>query len=220
MNPVDPQIERYLNRLARPLERTLDARGLEEVRMEALFHLESLVARERSRGLGEEHAVAAAIAEYGSAEIASAGLLDEWCRGRQAMTFARGSSSAFWWSFAHFGIAFGTTLLLIETQTMWPGAAFLSTEEVVGVFAFVAPLLAGVATGWRVPTGNLRALLFAFTPLVPYTALVGAVTAPFIERDLLVNLLLGWAAVGALSVVITAWLRRHGRPSESLKALS
>lgn len=215
MNPVDSQIEAYLDRLTRPLERTLEPDAIEEIRMDALFHIESLVKRERAGGREEAEAIRAALAEYGPAEATGEGMLDEWCRGRHAVTFARVGPSAFWWSFAYFGFAFGATLLAIEVITMWPGASLADADLVSGILAGVSAALAGLAAGRRVPTGNLRALALALLPLVPYSLLVGWIGAPFLTPKLLLSLLTIWLVVGGVVLSLTAWLMRHGRPPVS-----
>lgn len=220
MNPVDPRIERYLDRLTHPLVQTLDPEVIAEVRMEALFHIESLIRRGQAEGLGGADAIQSALEEYGSAEAAGEGMLDEWCRGRQAMTFARVGPAAFWWSFAIFGLAFGVALLGIEVITMWPGAMLANSDALSGFLAGSAAATAGLIVGRRVPTGNLRALALALLPLVPYAALVGWIGAPLMTPKLLVSLLAVWLVVGGSVLSLTAWFVRHGRPPISSERLS
>lgn len=221
MNPVNPRIEAYLDRLSRPLERTLRQEDLDEYRMGALFHIESLVAREIVAGVDEEEAITSALAEFGSPEITGSGMLDEWCRGREALTFTRSSSAAVWWSFAHFGLAFGLALLAIECTQMTPRMLGFETVVLANAIGTIAPLVAGIATGVRVPTGNLRALLVSLIPLIPYSFLVGLVSVSVVSTEQLVGLLIAWPVLGSLSLSITAWLRRHGRrPSTPRKVTS
>lgn len=215
LNPVDPRIETYLNRLSRPLERTLTAEMVEEVRMDALFHLESLVDRETKRGRGWDEAIVAALEEYGSPDAAGQGMLDEWCRGRQAMTFARLGSAAAWWSFGYFGLAYAASLLVFEYLSLWPGAGIADGQLAATLFTAFSSVLAGFAAGRRVPTGNLAALGCALFPLVPYTLLVALVAGPVMEIPALVAILATCGAVGAVSLSITAWFFRHGRPPVS-----
>lgn len=215
MNPVDVRIEAYLDRLVRPLERTLEPEGIEEVRLGALFHLEALVERERERGRSQDESVRTALEEYGSPEKAGAAMLDEWCRGRDAMTFARLGPAAFWWSFGFFGLAYAVALLALEAFTLWPGLSIADGHGVGIAVMAVASALAGAATGRRVPTGNLAALLFALTPLIPYSLLVLFVARPALDPGPLAAMLIVCAGVGGLSLSLTAWLCRHGRPPVS-----
>jgi len=220
LNPVNPRIDAYLDRLAKPLERTLKQDELNEYRMGALFHIESLAERERSRGLSEDDAVTAALAEFGSPEAAGAGMLDEWCKGRDALTFARSSSAAVWWSFAHFGLAFAIALLAIEFTQTSPRLYGVETDFLARSLATLAPLVAGTATAYRVPTGNLRALMIGLTPLVPYSLFASVAATTLVTTEQLVGLLVAWPILGALSLSITAWLRRHGRPPAPRKVTS
>lgn len=208
MSPASgPQIERYVDRLVAPLRYTVDPERLDDIRANALFHLEALVEEKQ----GEDDPVAAAIQEFGSADTIGLALLDEWCRGRRSMTFAKSGPSAVWWSFAIFGMAEAVALLLTEATAMWPGG--FGWKPFAQVALWASPFVAGVITGWLAPTGNLRALALALLPIAIHASLAAWLMNPYLSgADFAVPPLLPWAPIGAVSLAITAWIRRH-RPT-------
>ena len=211
MNQAKPRaesIDDFVFRLTGPLERTLDALSLSEFRNNSLFHLDCLVDEFRSSGNPEDVSVAMAIEAFGPADKAAMAMLDEWCRGRKQSAFCRSSASAVWWSFACFGIASGLSLLASEVATLWSNP-FLQ-EPVARFLSLIAPILAGIAVGYCVPTGNLRALGLAALPLTCHAIAANILFSPFNNGPAFpVQFVVWWAPVGALALVGTAWLRRH-----------
>lgn len=208
MSPVShPRIESFVDRLTEPLQHTAERERLEEVRANALFHIESLVESHQ----GEGDPIGLALDEYGSAEELGMAMLDEWCRGTQAVTFAKTASSATWWSFAFFGIAEALTMVLLEITAISPGGLFVKPLAAGAVW--VAPAVAGFLTGRFVPTGNLRAFAIALLPLAIHTAVSALLVGPYLgNADFALPALLLWIPIGGTSLTFSAWLRRS-RPS-------
>lgn len=200
-------IDDFVCKLTEPLERTLDTSSLSEFRNNSLFHLDCLVEEFLVSGNSEEVSVALAIEAFGPADKAAMAMLDEWCRGRRPSAFSRSSASAVWWSFACFGIASGLSLLAIEFATFCSNG--LLEEAAARDLYMIAPLLAGIAVGYCVPTGNLRALCFAAIPLVCHVIAANALFGPFNDGPGLPGLfVLWWIPAGAIALIGTAWLRR------------
>jgi len=204
----DSVIQAFVNMLAAPLERTVDDSTLSEFRNHALFHLECLIDEYRSGGHTEDEAVALAIADFGPADLAAMAMLDEWCRGRKPSPFSRTSSSAVWWSFAWFGIASGCSLLAIQFAEMCPNPLALQVASTL--VCLIPPVIAGIAVGRCVPTGNLRALGIALSPLFAHALLAACLMGPARGGILFLTLFVCvWLPAGAVSVTLTSWLRRN-----------
>jgi hypothetical protein len=196
-----------VNALMAPLEKTLDESSLSDFRNNSLFHLDCLAEAFQAMGHSDREAMALAIAEFGPADVAAFAMLDEWCRGQKPAAFSRTSSSAAWWSFACFGIASGISLLAFQFVDAWPTATPM--EPVAVSVALSAPILAGIAVGYCVPTGNLRALGIAFLPMIAHSLAAAFLMRPFGGGGTFLALFfLLWAPLGCVSVSLTASIRR------------
>ena len=204
LNPVNPQIEGYIEKLLNPLKHILSPDQLMEVRANTLFHIESRVQDFNNHA----DPVGTALGEYGDAESNGMLMLDEYCRGTKSVFFARTSLSATWWSFALFGIAQAITLLLVEISLLWPGRADLAPVAFGSMY--LAPILAGGFAGRFVPTGNLRALGLALLALIPHAVISVFLISPYISSaHFIYRAPLLWIPIGAISLSLSAWLRRN-----------
>lgn len=209
-NGADFRFVAYLDRLCEPLQRTLSPDALAAYRLETLSHLEMLAMELEQDGWPPSDAVEQALKEYGQPDLLSIAYLDEWCKGSRPVGFARGAKSATLWSFVWFGIASALSLIAIQVGTMIPGMSwFLSIAQ--GLF-WVLPVLAGILTGFTVPTGNLRAICFAMMPVALHTIIVAQVMQSTIDAPRLGTFqMITWLPIGCVATYGTALLRRRPR---------
>lgn len=207
---ADPRLVAYLDRLSEPLERTLGEEELGLFRLQTLGHLEMQVAELVEDGIPSDEAVERAVREYGQPEFLAIDFLDEWCKGSRPAGFARGARSATLWAFVFFGLGSAVSLVTMAAVAMLPGMSSLAYWSMV--LSWAAPVVAGIATGIVVPTGNLRSVCLALVVVSLHSFLVSELMSTYREGfSFAVAQLVLWPPLGCMATYLTALLRRRPR---------
>lgn len=234
----DPQalLSTYLDCLIAPTIGVLPAGERLAIRNEAAFHLEYVAQRFTLEGSSEMDAMRHAIDEYGRSEVIAEDLVLSWYErqagSRLARRFGRGPVTAF----VVFGLAHLCYTAFLQLRVFLPsGTAYslpLSPADMrkvvpaplplpqawgtsaVFLFAFpvLAPILAGIVTGWLVPVRAGRAASGAQMPLVLYTFVIGSLVLPDTTGIVFALVQLAWwVPMGALCAACSSRLLRLRR---------
>lgn len=204
------QIEDYLDYLCAPLLGIVPYAQRRRLRLETEDHLLALVEDFQAEGFAPHEAVAVALQEYGEPWRIGQDFAEAWLTGPHPCRFARFTDAATLRAFGWFGIFSVLTLLGVEQCTLAPRQEAL--WSLVQCLAVVAPLIAGVLTGFALHPKTAGGVCRAMVALALASGAAGLLVLPHIEvSQFALFQMVFWLPAGCLSAGVTASLRRQFR---------
>lgn len=204
------QIEDYLDYLCAPLLGIVPYTQRRRLRLETEDHLRALTEDFQAEGFAPGEAVAVALREYGEPWRIGQDFAEAWLSGPHPCRFARFTDAATLRAFGWFGVFSVLNLLAVEQCTLMPHQD--SLWLLVQCLAIVAPLLAGVLTGFALCPKTAGGVCRAVAALALASGAAGALVLPHQEvLQFALFQFVFWLPAGCLSAAVTASLRRQLR---------
>lgn len=232
MRGVDPVVEDYLDRLTAPLVGVVPYEARSALRAETQEHLEIRVEQLLRDGMAYPEATVEAIRRYGSAKTASEEFLSHWFESSNTSPLLRklgkANGIAFsWFLIAHLGYAVFLQIYVFDPS----GAAYSLPISPGGLRRFVpeplpqpdapwalmaiygypvlAPIIAGILAGIKIPVRAHHAVWNAMLPIVVYSFVQGTLLLP-VRTGILFALFQAvyWIPVGAAVALAASSIRR------------
>ena len=204
------QIEDYLDYLCAPLLGIVPYAQRRRLRLETEDHLRALAEDFKAEGFAPDEAVSVALREYGEPWRIGQDFAEAWLTGAGPYRFARFTDAATLRAFGWFGVFSVLTLLGVEQYALAPHQEVLGPQ--LQCLAVVAPLLAGVPTGFALHPKTAGGVCRAVAALGLASGAAGALVLPHREAlQFALFQFMFWLPAGCLSASVTASLRRQFR---------